>query len=160
MTGVLFAVNACLWRALLFIQGRNVFKRIGEGMKMLRTIIATVALTAAAVSPAQARDSFGLSINIGGYGHGHHHAPAHSYHRYHATPRVYYSAPRVIYYEPSIRYRQGAYFGDRHYRVHNYGYKHHGYKNYGHHKKHYRAHGKKHHRKQHHRRHRNHYGWR
>jgi len=107
-------------------------------MKILKTIIAVAALGAFALPAAHARDSYGLSINIGGYGHGHHHAPTHVYRSYRSAPTVYYSEPSVIYYEPRIVYRTHPYHGYRHYGPQDYGYK---YRDYHHRKK---KHAKKH----------------
>ena len=77
-------------------------------MKILNTIMATIAIVAATVTPAQARDSFRIGINIGGHdgyaSHSigtHRHAPA--FRGYYGAPVVYYTPP-VVYYTPAIRY--------------------------------------------------------
>lgn len=107
---------------------------IGDfNMKIVKMLIASVALSGALATTAQARDSFSIGINIGGHDHHsrhtlrtHRHAPVYYGH--------YYSEPRVIYYAPSVRYRhydRHGYYGDRHH------YKRHGKK---HHRRHYRGH--------------------
>lgn len=65
-------------------------------MKILRSMFIVLAIGAATISTANARDSFSLGINIGGYGY----AP---------PPVVYYPAPvyydePVVYYRPAPRY--------------------------------------------------------
>ena len=99
-------------------------------MKILHTTILALAIGAAAISSAQARDSFSLGINVGGYGY----APPVVYYPqpvYYSEPVVYYSEP-VRYYLPAPRY---------------YGYAptvvSFGYQNYGGH--HYRGHHDEHH---------------
>jgi hypothetical protein len=69
-------------------------------MKTLKLLLATLAFAAVATTSAQARDSFSLGINIGGYGYApppvvYYPAPARVYYD---TPTVYYSAPPVISY--------------------------------------------------------------
>ncbi len=62
-------------------------------MKIVRSLIIVLVMGAACISTANARDSFSLGINIGGYGY----AP---------PPVVYYPAPAVVYYdEPAVYYR-------------------------------------------------------
>lgn len=62
-------------------------------MKIVRSMIIVLVTGAACISTANARDSFSLGINIGGYGY----AP---------PPVVYYPAPAVVYYdEPAVYYR-------------------------------------------------------
>ena len=104
-------------------------------MKFIHSAVLALAIGAAAVSTAQARDSFSLGINVGGYGY----APPVAYYPapvYYSEP-VYYSQP-VTYYRPAPRY---------------YGYApsvvSFGYHNYGGH--HYRGHDRGHHR--------GHHGW-
>lgn len=84
-------------------------------MKIVKLLIATVALSGALVTSAHARDSFSIGINIGGNDF---YAPQTiRTHRHIDHYRGYYrSAPRVIYYTPQIRYRHfrgGSYFGNR-----------------------------------------------
>ena len=104
-------------------------------MKLIHSVILALAIGAATVSTAQARDSFSLGVNIGGYGY----APPVVYYPapvYYNEP-IYYSEP-VTYYRPAPRY---------------YGYAptivSFGYQNYGGHQYHgdYRSH------------HRGHHGW-
>jgi hypothetical protein len=84
-------------------------------MKLVKMLIATVALSGALVTTAHARDSFSIGVNIGGFDHfhslrTHRYAPVYYGH--------YYSAPPVVYYAPPIRYRhfrQDAYYGGRHF---------------------------------------------
>jgi len=113
-------------------------------MKIVKLLIATVALSGALATSAHARDSFSIGINIGGHGHydrhvvrTHRHTPTYYGHRYHR-----YDAPQVIYYEPRVLYRQYSYYGDRYDRVRNYGHRHfdnHKRKN-RYHKRHHRRH--------------------
>jgi hypothetical protein len=65
-------------------------------MKILRSIVAVLAIGAATISTANARDSFSLGINIGGFGY----APPVVYH----APPVVYHAPHAYYYEPVRTY--------------------------------------------------------
>jgi hypothetical protein len=70
-------------------------------MKLIHSAILALAIGAATVSTAQARDSFSLGINVGGYGY----APPVAYYPapvYYSEP-VYYSQP-VTYYRPAPRY--------------------------------------------------------
>ena len=74
-------------------------------MKILHTTILALAIGAASISSAQARDSFSLGVNIGGYGY--------------APPVVYYPAPvyysePVTYYRPAPRYYSHDGHGDAH----------------------------------------------
>lgn len=73
-----------------------------EGKIMKKTYIAFVAGVlglAGIVGNANAHDSVGLSINLGG--------PAY----YVAPPPVYYAPPPVVYYRPApVYYSPGAYF--------------------------------------------------
>lgn len=111
-------------------------------MKLVRLLIASLAISAAAVTTAQARDSFSLGINIGVHDHhvirSHRYVPA--YHGYYAAPRVYYSAPRIVYYDAPVRYRHFRSFdyrGDRgYYKGH--GNKHRRWHDNGHHRRDYR----------------------
>jgi hypothetical protein len=71
-------------------------------MKLIHSVVLALAIGAATVSTAQARDSFSLGINIGGYGY----APPVAYYPapvYYSEPVVYYSAP-VTYYRPAPVY--------------------------------------------------------
>lgn len=61
-------------------------------MKIFHSAILALAIGAACVSSAQARDSFSLGINVGGYGY---------------PPPVYY-APPVTFYNPPVVYYSGA----------------------------------------------------
>ena len=91
----------------------------GGHMKILRSLIAVLAIGAATMSTANARDSFSLGINIGGFGY----APPPV--AYYPPPVVY--APTAYYYEPvrsyyaapivSYRYYSGGHYDrgyDRH----------------------------------------------
>ncbi|MFW5431421.1 MAG: hypothetical protein ACKE5M_01980 [Methylophilaceae bacterium] len=126
-------------------------------MNILKTIIAAVAITAAAVSTVHARDSFSIGINIGGHGYASH--SAHRYHHsygHHRAPTVYYSAPRVVYYSSPVRYRHyrhDSYSENRHYG--------HAYRGGSHYKsRHHNKHSRKHKRRHHNRGHGYHNGWR
>ncbi len=108
-------------------------------MKIVKILIATVALSGALVTTANARDSFSIGINIGGHDHHarhtlrtHRHAPVYYGH--------HYSAPRIVYYAPSVRYRHNGYYGNRHR-----GYADRGYSD----RHHYKRHGNKHYRSNH-----------
>ncbi len=89
-------------------------------MKLTKVLLGTIAISATMLSSAQARDSYSLGINIGGYGY----APQEIYYD---APRVYYrDAPVVRYYRaPVVRYTAAIsfrYFNDnrrfqRHYRA-------------------------------------------
>lgn len=62
-------------------------------MKTFRLVLLTVVLAVGGMGSAYARDSFGLSVNIGIPGY------------YAQPPVVYYAPPPVVYYEPApIRY--------------------------------------------------------
>ena len=99
-------------------------------MKLIYSVILALAIGAATVSTAQARDSFSLGVNIGGYGY----APPVVYYPapvYYNEP-IYYSEP-VTYYRPAPRYYSYAptivsfgyqNYGGHHYRGHHRG--HHG----------------------------------
>jgi hypothetical protein len=105
-------------------------------MKILHSLFAVLAISAVAISTANARDSFSIGVNIGGYGY----APPVAYYPqpvyysepvYYAEP-VYYSRP-VTYYHPAPRYYGYAptvvsfgyqSYGGHHYRGHHRG--HHG----------------------------------
>ncbi|MFT7229337.1 MAG: hypothetical protein ACI8PW_001940 [Methylophilaceae bacterium] len=77
-------------------------------MKVINTIVATIAIVAATATTVQARDSFSTGINIDGHGYirhsigTHHHASA--FRSYYRAPVVYYSSRPVVYYAPSNRY--------------------------------------------------------
>ena len=60
-------------------------------MKIIHSAMLALAIGAASISSVQARDSFSLGINIGGYGY--------------APPVAYYPAP-VYYREPVVYYRE------------------------------------------------------
>lgn len=90
-------------------------------MKFLRTLLAVLAIGAVTISTANARDSFSLGINIGGFGNGYGHV--HPYYAppvvYHAPPVYYYEPVRSYYYPPAVsfRYFDGGghrYHGHRH----------------------------------------------
>ncbi|WP_232415356.1 MULTISPECIES: hypothetical protein [Methylotenera] len=68
-------------------------------MKTLRSLLVVLALSAAAITSASARDSFSIGINVGGPG-------------YYAPPVRYYSAPPVIY-APNAYYAQPYYSAPR-----------------------------------------------
>lgn len=96
-------------------------------MKLIHSVILALAIGAATVSTAQARDSFSLGVNIGGYGY----APPVVYYPapvYYNEP-IYYSEP-VTYYRPAPRYYGYAptivsfgyqNYGGHHYRGHHRG---------------------------------------
>ena len=79
-------------------------------MKVINTIVATIAIVATTAATVQARDSFSIGVNIDGQGHTrhsmgtHHHASA--FRGYYGTPIIYYSSRPVVYYAPSNRYSQ------------------------------------------------------
>lgn len=81
-------------------------------MKILRSAVVVLAIGAASISSASARDSFNIGINIGGQGY--------------YEPYPYYAAPPVVYYsEPVVYYRQAPsvyYYAP----VVSYGYQHYG----------------------------------
>ncbi len=99
-------------------------------MKLINSAILALAIGAATVSSAQARDSFSLGINVGGYGYA---PPPVVYYPepvYYSEPR-YYSAP-VTYYRPVPRYYGYAppvvsfgyqNYGGHHYRGHDRGHR-------------------------------------
>lgn len=66
-------------------------------MKVLRLVFATLAIGVASISSVQARDSFSIGINVGGYGYA---PPA----VYYAPPPVYYAPAPAYYYEPVRSY--------------------------------------------------------
>lgn len=70
-------------------------------MKIIHSAILALAIGAASISSVQARDSFSLGINVGGYGY----APPVAYY----PAPVYYSEPVVYYREPV--YRESVYYG-------------------------------------------------
>lgn len=82
-------------------------------MKTFRLVLLTVALAVGGMGSAYARDSFGLSVNIGIPGY------------YAQPPVVYYAPPPVVYYEPApiryyaprahVYYSEPRYYHDRHY---------------------------------------------
>jgi hypothetical protein len=100
-------------------------------MKTLRIVMLTAALAVGGMGSAYARDSFGLSVNIGIPGY------------YAAPPAVVYQAPpAVVYYEPEpVRYYYGAptriYYSEPRYYGHDHkwrgnGHKHHRHHHHGH----------------------------
>jgi hypothetical protein len=109
-------------------------------MKILKLLLVGLAFTAAAAGTAQARDSFSVGINVGGYGY----APPPVYY-YPAPARSYYAAPTVYYSEP-VRYApivSYSYYNDG-YRDNRWG-NHHGYRNHGynnHEERHEHRHGR------------------
>jgi len=82
-------------------------------MKTFRLVLLTVVLAVGGMGSAYARDSFGLSVNIGIPGY------------YAQPPVVYYAPPPVVYYEPApiryyaphahVYYSEPRYYHDRHY---------------------------------------------
>ncbi|MEE9331378.1 MAG: hypothetical protein V3U89_04020 [Methylophilaceae bacterium] len=125
-------------------------------MKTFKMIIAILVISAAAMSTAQARDSFSVSINVGGHGYApysDYHAPVH--YRNHGVSTVYYSSPSVVYYAPPVRYRHHVYSGShrykQHYRAHQY--RTHQYRSHAYGRHQYRGHQNKHHYKKHARKH-------
>ncbi|MDO9150478.1 MAG: hypothetical protein Q7U33_03770 [Methylotenera sp.] len=91
-------------------------------MKVFRSLLVALAIGAATLSSAQARDSVSLSINIGGPGYyaypvvTHYVAP---HVVYYPTHRVYHAAPYAYQAYPAAVYRSGHYYsGHRHYRGH------------------------------------------
>ena len=110
-------------------------------MTILPSALVVLAISAASVTSAQARDSFSLGINIGGYGY----APPVTYYPapvYYGEP-VYYNQP-IEYYRPAPRYYSYAprvvsfgyqSYGDNQYRGHhggNYGGNYGGHHGWGH----------------------------
>jgi hypothetical protein len=103
-----------------------------QNMKMIKTIVATIAMVAATTTVVQARDSISIGVNIGGHGYPthsigtHRHAPA--FYGYYGAPTVYYSARPVVYYASPVRYnyyqpyryygRDIGRHGDRHHNRH------------------------------------------
>lgn len=62
-------------------------------MKLIRSLVIGLTIYAAALSAAEAHDSFNIGINVGGYGYNAYPAVT-----YRAVPDVvYYQAPRVYY---------------------------------------------------------------
>ncbi|MDX1915210.1 MAG: hypothetical protein SFU55_06470 [Methylophilus sp.] len=86
-------------------------------MKILSIILAA-ALSTIAISNANARDSFSVGINIGGYGY----APPPVVYYYPPPPPVYYGAPSTYYSAPVVRYAPVVsyryYDGDRYHGYH------------------------------------------
>ncbi len=91
-------------------------------MKILHATMLALAIGAASISSAQARDSFSLGINIGGYGY----APPVAYYPqpvyysqpvYYAEPVYYRPAPRA-YYAPAVVSFGYQNYGGHHYRGH------------------------------------------
>ncbi|MDZ4213039.1 MAG: hypothetical protein U1C59_15125 [Methylotenera sp.] len=77
-------------------------------MKILKALLASIAIYAATMSTASAHDSFHLGINLGGFGYAP--PPAVYYHPgpsayYYGAP-AFYSPPRVIRYAPVVQYHQ------------------------------------------------------
>ena len=70
-------------------------------MKLIHAAMLALAISATAVSTAQARDSYTIGVNVGGFGY----APPVAYHPapvYYAEPIVYHRPVR--YYQPAPRY--------------------------------------------------------
>ena len=108
-------------------------------MKVLRSIVLALAVGAAAVSTAQAHDSFSVGVNIGGYGPQAY--PVVAYQTaphvvYHQAPRAYYPA-RYAYYGAPVAVHRDVYYGGprHHFRGHEHyrGYVQHGGYGHGHH---------------------------
>jgi hypothetical protein len=90
-------------------------------MKLIHSTVLALVIGVAAVSSAQARDSFSLGINVGGYGYApppvvYYPAPV-----YYSEPVTYYrAAPRYYGYAPTVvsfgytNYSHGYYGGHRH----------------------------------------------
>jgi hypothetical protein len=104
-------------------------------MKVMRLILLAAVLAVGGMGSAYARDSFGLSVNIGIPGY------------YASPPAVYYAPPPVVYYEPApIRYyyqpRAHIYYNSepRHYYGHN-----HQWRGHRHHDRHHDRHYDRHH---------------
>lgn len=98
--------------------GREYHLLDGGDMKILKALLATIAISAASMTSASAHDSFHLGINLGGYGYApppvaYYPAPA-----YYGAPTVYYAQPRVIQYGPPVvsyrYYNGGGYRGWHH----------------------------------------------
>jgi len=106
-------VNACDLGAL-FTHGKNIL--LGEvGMKIVKTLIATVALSCALATTVHARDSFNLGVNVAGHNHARHNIRTHQ-NTHHYSHYYYRSGPRVVYYLPQMRFRhfrRDSYFGNR-----------------------------------------------
>ena len=105
-------------------------------MKIIHSAMLALAIGAASISSVQARDSFSLGINVGGYGYAppvvYYPAPVYRESVYYGEPVVYYREP-VTYYRSAPRYYGYAptvvSFGYQ-----NYGYDHYGGWNRGHHR--------------------------
>ncbi len=94
-------------------------------MNTLQKTLAVLALSVAGLSTANARDSFSLGINIGGYGF----APPPVVHYYPAPATVYYGAPTVYYGAPIVRHVPTVnyqYYDRGHRGHHSHGWGHHG----------------------------------
>lgn len=83
-------------------------------MKFLRSVFIVLAIGAVTISTANARDSFSIGINVGGFGNGYYEPVRY----YSPPPVVYYGAP-AYYYEPVHSYYQAPivsyrYFGGGH----------------------------------------------
>lgn len=119
---------------------------IGElMMQAIKMLIATVALSGAMATTAQARDSFSIGINIGG----HDHYARHSLRTHRHVP-TYYShhydyRPSVVYYAPRVHYRHFSHRSNRHHSVRGHRNKHYGHYQSG--KRHYKRHSKRQHRR-------------
>ncbi len=87
-------------------------------MKILSIILAVATLSTIAISNANARDSFSVGINIGGYDY----APPPVVYYYPPPPTVYYGAPSAYYPAPVVRYAPVVsyryYDGDRYHGYH------------------------------------------
>ncbi|PPD47119.1 MAG: hypothetical protein CTY14_05040 [Methylotenera sp.] len=91
-------------------------------MKVFRSLLVALAIGAATLSSAQARDSVSLSINIGGLGYYAYPAVTHYVAPqvvYYPTHRIYHGAPYAYQPYPAVVYRGGHYYsGHRHHRGH------------------------------------------
>lgn len=87
-------------------------------MKILKALLATIAIGMASITTANAHDSFHLGINLGGYGYA---PPPVTYYypgpsTYYYGGPAYYGPPRVIRYAPVVQYNQ--FRGGHHHRHH------------------------------------------
>jgi hypothetical protein len=93
-------------------------------MKLIHSAILALTIGVASITSVQARDSFSLGINIGGYGY----APPVAYYPqpvYYSEPVVYYRPAPVYYgYAPTVVSFGYQNYGGHHYRGHHRG--HHG----------------------------------
>lgn len=78
-------------------------------VKVFHSVIVALTIGAASITSAQARDSFSLGINVGGYGF----APPPAV--YYAPPPVYYAPAPVVYYREVPRYYNQGYYSSGYY---------------------------------------------